>query len=696
MTYSLNPNARWTEARVEVENALNSLGTKLDTIEIGAEVNVTETILPWTNVVVSYEWKNARISSLGWSAGVSDGFNYNSFVATSWQTVFDIDFTYTAGNNELLVFVNWQKKQAVSDYTETDSNTITFVNWMLEGDVIEIVTWIKWDKWDTWDTWATGATWATGSTWPKWDKWDTWDTWPQWIQWIQGIQWEQGIQGIQWETWPAWSDWLDINWLWSYNGSTGYVVNDTISYNGSSYICKLASTGNLPTNATYFDLMAQKGTDWVDATWDVTWPASSTDQNIAVFDWVTGKIIEDWLIAKDTLALICNDQHAITNYTFDGTERRNSGYLCNTTSANTTININADLFVTWTEFLFCKGVDDAYTITLDAWAWNNINGSQTIILTYYNEFIQLIKDGANTWKAIQTLPKNSVVTPTNTVALTNKDLSSGNTFPTFNQNTTWEAGTVATIAGKISAWTNVTITGGGTTASPYVVNSSWWAWYTDEQAQDAVGSILVDSSEIDFTYDDTTPSITATIKSGSIDEAKLDTSVNASLDLADSSVQPASSPTLWTITTTGTIEIWHASDTTISRVSAWVVAIEWVNIVKAWAVTTNGVTMSTGKLLWRGTVSTWAIEEITLGNWLSFSWTTLNANVVASTGTVTATSWQTVVATPTHTVWNAKLLVYVNWQIQDITDDYTDTSTTSITFNTGLLTGDKVSFRLFS
>jgi hypothetical protein len=63
-------------------------------------------------------------------------------------------------------------------------------------------------------------------------------------------------------------------------------------------------------------------------------------------------------------------------------------------------------------------------------------------------------------------------------------------------------------------------------------------YYTDERAQDAVGGILVDSSEIDFTYDDGTPSVTAVIVSGSVDEAKLDTSVNASLDLADSATQP--------------------------------------------------------------------------------------------------------------------------------------------------------------
>jgi len=36
--------------------------------------------------------------------------------------------------------------------------------------------------------------------------------------------------------------------------------------------------------------------------------------------------------------------------------------------------------------------------------------------------------------------------------------------------------------------------------------------YTDEQAQDAVGSILVDSSTVDFTYNDAAPSITATAR----------------------------------------------------------------------------------------------------------------------------------------------------------------------------------------
>ncbi|NCD43404.1 MAG: hypothetical protein EOL88_15140, partial [Bacteroidia bacterium] len=46
---------------------------------------------------------------------------------------------------------------------------------------------------------------------------------------------------------------------------------------------------------------------------------------------------------------------------------------------------------------------------------------------------------------------------------------------------------------------------------------------------------VLDSSEIDFTL--TGQQITASLKAGSIDETKLDTSVNESLDLADSSLQ---------------------------------------------------------------------------------------------------------------------------------------------------------------
>ena len=49
---------------------------------------------------------------------------------------------------------------------------------------------------------------------------------------------------------------IKFTWKSAYNNATAYVPDDVVSYNGASYICKLASTGNIPTNNTYWDQMA--------------------------------------------------------------------------------------------------------------------------------------------------------------------------------------------------------------------------------------------------------------------------------------------------------------------------------------------------------------------------------------------------------------------------------------------------------
>jgi hypothetical protein len=59
---------------------------------------------------------------------------------------------------------------------------------------------------------------------------------------------------------------IKFNWQGAYAGGTAYVVDDVVSYNGSSYVCKLASTGNLPTNATYWDQMSSAGTNGTNGT----------------------------------------------------------------------------------------------------------------------------------------------------------------------------------------------------------------------------------------------------------------------------------------------------------------------------------------------------------------------------------------------------------------------------------------------
>ena len=56
----------------------------------------------------------------------------------------------------------------------------------------------------------------------------------------------------------------------------------------------------------------------------------------------------------------------------------------------------------------------------------------------------------------------------------------------------------------------------GTGSGNVLIGPGTGGSYTDEEAQDAVGTILADTSTIDLTYSDATPSISADVKSNSV------------------------------------------------------------------------------------------------------------------------------------------------------------------------------------
>ena len=65
-------------------------------------------------------------------------------------------------------------------------------------------------------------------------------------------------------------------------------------------------------------------------------------------------------------------------------------------------------------------------------------------------------------------------------------------------------------------------------------------YFSDERAQDAVGTILTDSSSIDFTYNDGTPSITAAVLPGGVDhDALLNFVANEHVDHSSVSINTA-------------------------------------------------------------------------------------------------------------------------------------------------------------
>lgn len=67
------------------------------------------------------------------------------------------------------------------------------------------------------------------------------------------------ITNITGPTGAAGADGLSIVWHGAYDNGHAYIVNDAVSYLGSSYICIVNSTGNLPTDAGFWNLLASKG-----------------------------------------------------------------------------------------------------------------------------------------------------------------------------------------------------------------------------------------------------------------------------------------------------------------------------------------------------------------------------------------------------------------------------------------------------
>lgn len=76
----------------------------------------------------------------------------------------------------------------------------------------------------------------------------------------QGNQGEQGPQGIQGPTGATGSPGTPgMIWKGAYAAGTAYTPKDVVSHAGSAYINILASTGNVPTNVTYWSPVAVKG-----------------------------------------------------------------------------------------------------------------------------------------------------------------------------------------------------------------------------------------------------------------------------------------------------------------------------------------------------------------------------------------------------------------------------------------------------
>jgi len=212
-------------------------------------------------------------------------------------------------------------------------------------------TWWSWvvDWWDlTWPAWPQGIQgiqwiqWLDGPPWISWGVWSDWvfayDFHTSWVwQTIFNLTYtytsgennlyvyvngnkqvatvdytETSDTSVTFTTWLTLNDTVEfinpnkgMNWKWAFNFLTAYKKDDAVHYNWSAYICILASTSNLPTDITYWDVLANKWTTWVN-----TWTVTSTS-------WQTIFTVWNYTLWTDLLGIEVNGlwQIETTDYT---------------------------------------------------------------------------------------------------------------------------------------------------------------------------------------------------------------------------------------------------------------------------------------------------------------------------------------------------------------------------------------------
>ena len=183
--------------------------------------------------------------------------------------------------------------------------------------------WEKWEKWEQWPQWEQGIQWEqwpAGQDWQDWQDGQDGTDWASVISWefsgndlvftkddgntvtIENaaitLQWPQWEEWEEWPQWPAWKDWAD----WTDWEDWNWIASITATKAGKTTTVTITETS---WNETEFEI-----SDWQDGqgSWDVIWPNSSTNEDIALMDGTDGKHIKDWGKKLSDLVQTSGDQ----------------------------------------------------------------------------------------------------------------------------------------------------------------------------------------------------------------------------------------------------------------------------------------------------------------------------------------------------------------------------------------------------
>jgi len=109
------------------------------------------------------------------------------------------------------------------------------------------------------------------------------------LKFVLDSNWDIAIRWM-WSPWIPWTDWTD--WVDAPETQFEYSVDWTTLFHTPFVIWDLYIRESTDWGSTWSNWMKFVWIDWV-GSWDVVWPASAINNNIAIFDTTTGKLIKD-------------------------------------------------------------------------------------------------------------------------------------------------------------------------------------------------------------------------------------------------------------------------------------------------------------------------------------------------------------------------------------------------------------------
>jgi len=270
----------------------------------------------WTNLIAISELKWDT-----WASIVSWEFSWDdlNFTKDNWETVV-IEWAKTTLKwdpwndwedwQDWASIVSWEFSWNDLEFTKDDGNVVV-IEWAKN-----ILTWPQWAPWTDWTDWTDGRwiesithekSWKDTTVTIEYDDWSEADEfvisdwtdgtdWTDW-RWIESItsskSWKVTTVAIEYDDWTEadsfqisdwtdgtdWQDWEDWNWIASVTSSKSWKIT-TVTMDFTD------------PNMQDFSFTVSDWEDWEWA-WDVLWPNSSTDGNVVLFDWASGKYIKD-------------------------------------------------------------------------------------------------------------------------------------------------------------------------------------------------------------------------------------------------------------------------------------------------------------------------------------------------------------------------------------------------------------------